>query len=116
MKKIYFLCYQNITWSTRHLGNETEFGVSSEGSFAVICYLIWLLFAISFTKLFFSLISSSCGSLHSISQGQTRVFYCDPPLLGRYITINVLETNKELAICEIAVYDSELTSEFILNP
>ena len=51
------------------------------------------------------------GNLHSIRRGQTRAFYCDPPLVGRYITINILATNQALALCEIAVYDSELTSK-----
>ncbi|XP_028401385.1 uncharacterized protein LOC114524491 isoform X2 [Dendronephthya gigantea] len=51
-----------------------------------------------------------CGKRHFVRRGETRAFYCDPPLAGQYITINIFGIKKLLPICEIAVYDSELTS------
>ena len=55
---------------------------------------------------------SSCGNLHSMPRGETRAFYCDPPLVGEYITINIPKSNQVLALCEVEVYASELASMF----
>jgi hypothetical protein len=45
-------------------------------------------------------------------RGETRAFYCDPPLVGEYITINIRGSYQVLALCEVEVYLSELTSKF----
>ncbi len=45
-------------------------------------------------------------------RGETRAFYCDPPLVGKYITINIRGSYQVLALCEVEVYLSELRSKF----
>ncbi|CAB4024376.1 Hypothetical predicted protein, partial [Paramuricea clavata] len=55
-------------------------------------------------------INPKCGNRNFIRRGETKSFYCDPPLVGQYITINIPGIRKILPLCEIAVYDSELTS------
>ena len=53
---------------------------------------------------------SSCGNLHSMPRGETKAFYCAPPLVGEYITINIPGSNQVLALCEVEVYTSKFAS------
>lgn len=45
-------------------------------------------------------------------RGETRAIYCDPPLVGRYVTINIPGRYQVLALCEVEVYLSALASKF----
>ena len=41
---------------------------------------------------------------------ETKAFYCDPPLVGQYITINVQGRREIVTVCEAEVYTSEFAS------
>ncbi|XP_067027507.1 receptor-type tyrosine-protein phosphatase T-like isoform X2 [Acropora muricata] len=48
--------------------------------------------------------SKSCGGILSLANGETKPFYCDPQIVGRYVSVVVLGTHKILTICEVEVY------------
>jgi hypothetical protein len=47
-----------------------------------------------------------------MQRGETKAIYCDPPLVGEYITINIPGTYQVLALSEVKVYLSEFKSKF----
>ena len=41
----------------------------------------------------------------ALGNGETRMFYCDTPIVGRYVTVHFPPTRTEvLTLCEVAVY------------
>ena len=46
-----------------------------------------------------------------MQRGETKAVYCDPPLVGEYITINIPGSYQVLALCEVEVYASEFKSK-----
>ncbi|XP_015753443.1 PREDICTED: receptor-type tyrosine-protein phosphatase mu-like [Acropora digitifera] len=47
---------------------------------------------------------TSCGGTLSLANGGTKPFYCDPPIVGRYVSVVRLGTGSILTICEVQVY------------
>ncbi|XP_015759657.1 PREDICTED: uncharacterized protein LOC107338920 [Acropora digitifera] len=47
---------------------------------------------------------TSCGGTLSLANGETKPFYCDPPIVGQYVSVVRLGTNSILTICEVQVY------------
>ena len=47
---------------------------------------------------------TSCGGTPSLANGETKPFYCDPPIVGRYVSVVVLGTGKVVSMCEVEVY------------
>ncbi|XP_074611775.1 uncharacterized protein LOC141866211 isoform X2 [Acropora palmata] len=47
---------------------------------------------------------TSCGGTLSLDNGETKPFYCDPPIVGQYVSVVRLGTNSILTICEVEVY------------
>ena len=39
-----------------------------------------------------------------MATGETKSFYCDPPIVGRYVSVIIPGTRKILTICEVEVY------------
>ncbi|XP_015757056.1 PREDICTED: uncharacterized protein LOC107336496 isoform X2 [Acropora digitifera] len=48
--------------------------------------------------------NTSCGGALSLANGETNPFYCDPPIVGRYVSVVVPGTSKVVSICEVEVY------------
>ncbi|XP_074611759.1 receptor-type tyrosine-protein phosphatase S-like isoform X4 [Acropora palmata] len=48
--------------------------------------------------------NTSCGGTLSLDNGETKPFYCDPPIVGQYVSVVRLGTNSILTICEVEVY------------
>ena len=48
--------------------------------------------------------NTSCGGTLSLGKGETKPFYCDPPIVGRYVSVVVPGTSKVVNICEVEVY------------
>ena len=48
--------------------------------------------------------NTSCGGTLSMANGETKSFYCDPPIVGRYVSVVIPGTRKLLSICEVEVY------------
>ena len=48
--------------------------------------------------------NTSCGGTLSMATGETKSFYCDPPIVGRYVSVVIPGTQKLLSICEVEVY------------
>ena len=46
---------------------------------------------------------------------KTRAVYCNPPLIGQYVTINIPGYRKILTFCEIEVYNTTLASTLFLK-
>ena len=44
-----------------------------------------------------------------MNSGETKSFYCDPPLVGQYVFIRIPGKRKFLTICEVEVYSSRKT-------
>ena len=42
--------------------------------------------------------------------GETKSFYCYPPIVGRYVSVVVPGDRKILTICEVEVYSTPQTS------
>ena len=42
--------------------------------------------------------------------GETKSFYCYPPIVGRYVSVMVPGHRKFLTICEVEVYSTPQTS------
>jgi len=53
----------------------------------------------------------SCGGSHSMNSGETKSFYCDPPLVGQYVFIRIPGTGKIITICEVEVYSRRRTDK-----
>ena len=49
-------------------------------------------------------INTSCGGTLSLPLGETKHFYCDPPMLGRYVSVVIPGTSKFIIMCEVEVY------------
>ncbi|XP_044164304.1 uncharacterized protein LOC114948378 [Acropora millepora] len=47
---------------------------------------------------------TSCGGTLSLGNGETKPFYCDPPIVGRYVSVVVPGTSKVINMCEVEVY------------
>ena len=45
-----------------------------------------------------------CGRKLSLASAETKPFYCDPPTVGRYVSVVILGTKKYLGMCEVEVY------------
>ncbi|XP_015753380.1 PREDICTED: uncharacterized protein LOC107333133 [Acropora digitifera] len=45
-----------------------------------------------------------CGRNLSLASAETKPFYCDPPTVGRYVSVVILGTKKYLGMCEVEVY------------
>ncbi|XP_068677380.1 receptor-type tyrosine-protein phosphatase T-like isoform X2 [Montipora foliosa] len=54
--------------------------------------------------------NTSCGGTLSMVTGETKSFYCYPPIVGRYVSVVVPGDNKILKICEVEVYSTPQTS------
>ncbi|XP_068725982.1 uncharacterized protein [Montipora capricornis] len=54
--------------------------------------------------------STSCGGTLSMVTGETKSFYCYPPIVGQYVSVVVPGDNKILTICEVEVYSTPQTS------
>ena len=39
-----------------------------------------------------------------MTRGETKPFYCDPPKVGRYVSVVVPGTTKVVNMCEVEVY------------
>ncbi|XP_067027504.1 receptor-type tyrosine-protein phosphatase S-like isoform X3 [Acropora muricata] len=48
--------------------------------------------------------STSCGGTLSLDNGEIKPFYCDPPIVGRYVSVVVPGTSKVVNMCEVEVY------------
>ena len=48
--------------------------------------------------------NTSCGGTLSLANGETKPFYCDPPIVGRYISVVILGRRKFINFCEVEVY------------
>ena len=48
--------------------------------------------------------NTSCGGTLSLTRGETKPFYCDPPKVGRYVSVVVPGTSKVVNMCEVEVY------------
>ena len=48
--------------------------------------------------------NTSCGGTLSLNKGKTKKFYCDPPIVGRYVSVVVPGTGKVVNMCEVEVY------------
>ena len=48
--------------------------------------------------------NTSCGGTLSLANGETKSFYCDPPIVGRFVSVVIPGTRKILSICEVEVY------------
>ena len=48
--------------------------------------------------------NTSCGGTLSLDNGKIKSFYCDPPIVGRYVSVVVLGTSKVVNMCEVKVY------------
>ena len=48
--------------------------------------------------------NTSCGGTLSLTRGETKSFYCDPPKVGRYVSVVVPGTGKVVNMCEVEVY------------
>ena len=48
--------------------------------------------------------NTSCGGTLSLDNGETKPFYCDPPIVGRYVSVVVPGTSKVITMCEVEVY------------
>jgi len=44
-----------------------------------------------------------------MNSGETKSFYCDPPLVGQYVFIRIPGNRKILSICEVEVYSTRTT-------
>ena len=47
---------------------------------------------------------TSCGRTLSLDNGETKPFYCDPPTVGRYVSVVIPYTGTHINICEVEVY------------
>ncbi|XP_044164303.1 Down syndrome cell adhesion molecule-like protein 1 [Acropora millepora] len=47
---------------------------------------------------------TSCGGTLSLANGETKPFYCDPPAVGRYVSVVIPGSSKFIIMCEIEVY------------
>ena len=47
---------------------------------------------------------TSCGGTLSLADGEIKPFYCDPPIVGRYVSVVVLGTSEVVNMCEVEVY------------
>ncbi|XP_074611781.1 uncharacterized protein LOC141866213 isoform X2 [Acropora palmata] len=47
---------------------------------------------------------TSCGGSLSLGKGETKHFYCDPPIVGRYVSVVVPGDEKVVNMCEVEVY------------
>ncbi|XP_068677363.1 uncharacterized protein [Montipora foliosa] len=54
--------------------------------------------------------NTSCGGTLSMVTGETKSFYCYPPIVGRYVSVVVPGDDKLLSICEVEVYSTPQTS------
>ncbi|XP_068677366.1 uncharacterized protein [Montipora foliosa] len=54
--------------------------------------------------------NTSCGGTLSLNTGETKSFYCYPPIVGRYVSVVVPGVRKILTICEVEVYSMRQTS------
>ena len=46
--------------------------------------------------------------LTAMSNGETRMFTCEQPIIGRYVTVHFPPTKSaSLNLCEVAVYEDE---------
>ena len=48
--------------------------------------------------------NTSCGGTLSLANGETNPFYCDPPIVARYVSVVVPGTSKVVSMCEVEVY------------
>ena len=55
----------------------------------------------------------SCGGNLSMNTGETKSFYCAPPLVGQFVYIRIPGSRKILSICEVQVYSTRRTSNTI---
>ena len=47
---------------------------------------------------------TSCGGTLSLDNGETKPFYCDPPVVGRYVSVVIPGGGVFLNLCEVEVY------------
>jgi len=47
---------------------------------------------------------TSCGRNLFLDDGETKSFYCDPPAVGRYVSVVIPGNAKFINICEVEVY------------
>ena len=47
---------------------------------------------------------TSCGRNLFLDDGETKSFYCDPPAVGRYVSVVIPGNTKFINICEVEVY------------
>ena len=45
-----------------------------------------------------------------MSSGETKSFYCLPPLVGQFVYVRVPGNRKLLTVCEVEVYSTRRTS------
>ena len=48
--------------------------------------------------------NTSCGGTLSLANGESKSFYCDPPTVGRYVSVVILGDRKFISMCEVEVY------------
>ena len=54
--------------------------------------------------------NTSCGGILSLGKGETKPFYCDPPIVGRYVSVVVPGRSKFVNMCEVEVYSVQQVS------
>ncbi|XP_074611757.1 receptor-type tyrosine-protein phosphatase S-like isoform X2 [Acropora palmata] len=47
---------------------------------------------------------TSCGGTLTLGNGGTKPFCCDPPIVGRYVSVVIPGTQKFINVCEVEVY------------
>ncbi|XP_019645259.1 PREDICTED: uncharacterized protein LOC109486004 [Branchiostoma belcheri] len=61
--------------------------------------------------------NSQCGETYTDTptNGQTILVYCDPPISGRYVSIQLVEGRVTLTLCEVEVYGPDPVGLWPLN-
>ncbi|KAI8506610.1 Leucine-rich repeat-containing protein 15 [Branchiostoma belcheri] len=52
--------------------------------------------------------NNQCGQTFPLIHGQTREVECNPPMLGRYVSIQNMAESDSLSLCEVEVYVSDI--------
>ena len=47
---------------------------------------------------------TSCGGSLSLANGETKLFYCDPTTVGRYVSVVIPRGGVFFSLCEVEVY------------
>jgi hypothetical protein len=48
-----------------------------------------------------------CGNVYTIPVGESRSIYCQPSMIGRFLTVKLKEHSEVLTLCEVEVYATD---------